>query len=242
MSKLFGIPIGDLAAVLAVALLVVVGLVLALALRNRVFFRLGVRNVRRRRGRSVLIVVGLMLGTAIITAALTTGDTMSHTIRSAATTSLGKTDEVVAAKGVEASLVSGVDAAGVRYFPQEFLGEVAAAARGSGLVAAVAPAVVEPVAVQDVTSRQNEPRVTLFASDPKQWRRFGSIHDGSTELSLGDLRPGQVFLNAKAAEKLGARAGDVVTLYSGARTVTARVRAIVRYDGAATSDEGLLMR
>ena len=62
-------------------------------------FKLGVRNVRRRRGRSALIVVGLMLGTTIIAAALATGDTMNHTIRSTATKALGETDEVVSARG-----------------------------------------------------------------------------------------------------------------------------------------------
>src|SRR5919202_2617607 len=107
MSKLFGIPTGTLAAVLAVALVLVLGLVAGLALRNRIFLRLGIRSVGRRRGRSALIVVGLMLGTAIIAAALATGDTMSHTVRQAAVTALGQTDEVIAAKGVDASLASG---------------------------------------------------------------------------------------------------------------------------------------
>ena len=60
-----------------------------LAIRNLVFFRLGMRNIRRRRGRSALIVVGLMLATTIIAAALGTGDTVSHAMRSAVLTTLG---------------------------------------------------------------------------------------------------------------------------------------------------------
>ena len=99
MSKLFGIPTGTLAAVLAVALAIVLGLVATLAFRNRIFLRLGVRSMSRRRARSALIVVGSMLGTAIIAAALATGDSMSETIRSSATSALGRTDEVVAARG-----------------------------------------------------------------------------------------------------------------------------------------------
>ena len=82
---------------------VALGAVAVLALRNRVFLRLGLRNVRRRRGRSALIVAGLMLGTTIIAAALATGDTMSQTIRSSATAALGQTDEIVSAQGIEAS-------------------------------------------------------------------------------------------------------------------------------------------
>jgi multisubunit Na+/H+ antiporter MnhB subunit len=69
MNELFGIPMDTLLAVLAVMLTAVVGALGLLALRNRVLLKLGVRNVGRRRARSALIVVGLMLGTTIIAAA-----------------------------------------------------------------------------------------------------------------------------------------------------------------------------
>jgi putative ABC transport system permease protein len=239
MSKLFGIPVGGLAAALVIILAVVLAAVAALALRNRVFLRLGVRNVRRRRARSALIVVGLMLGTAIITAALATGDTMSHTIRSAAVSALGQTDEVVAAKGVGTSLSTGSDSTGARYFPASYATRIKASA--SGLVDGVAPVIVEPIAVQDVSSRQNEPRVTLFASDPAQLHGFGDIRAEGKTVSLADLRPGQVYLNAKAAEKLGAKPGDKLRMLAGKRLETVRVKSVVRYEGAATSDSGLLM-
>jgi putative ABC transport system permease protein len=239
VSKLFGIPVGGLAAALVIILAVVLAAVAALALRNRVFLRLGVRNVRRRRARSALIVVGLMLGTAIITAALATGDTMSHTIRSAAVSALGQTDEVVAAKGVGTSLSTGSDSTGARYFPASYATRIKASA--SGLVDGVAPVIVEPIAVQDVSSRQNEPRVTLFASDPAQLHGFGDIRAEGKTVSLADLRPGQVYLNAKAAEKLGAKPGDKLRMLAGKRLETVRVKSVVRYEGAATSDSGLLM-
>ena len=88
-----------------------------LAVRNPILVKLGTRNVGRRRGRSALIVVGLMLGTTIIAAALTTGDTMSHTIRQTAVRSLGNTDEVVSAKGLTDDIAGELgQATGVRYF------------------------------------------------------------------------------------------------------------------------------
>src|SRR5581483_7138063 len=125
MTKLFGLPVGTLAAVLTVTLVVVLGTVAIFALRNRVLVRLGVRNIRRRPARSVLIVVGSMLGTAIIAAALATGDSMSQTIRSSATAALGRTDEVVAARGssefdVGAITADAARATGARYFPQTY--------------------------------------------------------------------------------------------------------------------------
>jgi len=239
VSKLFGIPTGSLTLVLVVALAVTLGALAALALRNRVFFRLGVRNARRRPGRSALIVVGLMLGTAIITAALATGDTMSQTIRSSATAALGSTDEVVAAQGVGASLATGADATGSRWFPEGYAARVAAA--GGPLLAGVAPVIVEPVAVQDVTSRQNEPRVTLFASDPERLRAFGPMRAGGTTVTLADLRAGEIYLNTKAADALDAKAGDTVAILVGDKRATMHVRAVVGYAGGGTDGNGLLM-
>ncbi|HEX6620364.1 MAG TPA: ABC transporter permease, partial [Solirubrobacteraceae bacterium] len=241
MSRLFGAPVGSLAAVLAGMLLLVLAAVAVLALRNRVFFRLGVRNVRRRPARTALIVAGSMLGTAIIAAALTTGDTMSHTIRGAAVTALGQTDEVVAAKGIDTALAADGAATGDRYFPQGYADRIAQRMRPTGLVDGVAPVIVEPIAVLDVSSRQSEPEVTLFASDPARLRDFGPMRSGGTTRSLADLGPGEVYLNAKAAEKLDAHAGDVVRVLAGRSTQAARVKAIVRYDGGGTDGAGLLM-
>jgi putative ABC transport system permease protein len=241
MSKIFGIPAGGLAVVLAATLALALGVVAAFALRNRVFLRLGVRNVGRRRGRSALIVAGLMLGTAIIAAALATGDTMSQTIRSSAISALGRTDEVVAARGVGAALATQTGATGTSFFPQRYADRIAHATAKSGLVRGVAPVIVEPVAVQDVTTRQNEPRVTLFASDPARLQAFGDIRSGGATVSLADLWPGEVYLNAKGADKLGARAGDTLRLFAGSSVTQARVRAVVRYEGAATAGAGVLM-
>jgi putative ABC transport system permease protein len=242
MSKLFGIPTASLAVVLVALLAVAVGAIAALAVRNRVFLRLGLRNAGRRRGRSALIVTGLMLGTAIIATALATGDTMSHTIRSSAISALGPADEVVAARGVDAALAfDRGGATSVRYFPQGYADRIARAAVPSGLVAGAEPVIMEPVAVQDVSTRQNEPAVTLFASDPARMRPFGPIRTEAGVVSVADLRPGEVYLNAKAADELGAHAGDTIRILTGRIVGPERVRAVVRYEGGATDGSGLLM-
>src|SRR5581483_4677379 len=141
---------------------------------------------------------------------------------------------VVAAKGIGAAFATQSVATGTRYFPLGYADRVARAAAGSGLVAAVEPAIVEPVAVQDVTSRQNEPRVTLFASEPARMRGFGEIRAGDTTVSLADLRPGEIFLDAKP--------GDVLRIFAGRGSTTARVRAVVHYRGAAAVDSGVMMQ
>jgi putative ABC transport system permease protein len=241
MNKLFGIPVGGLTLVLAALLVLALSVILTLGLRNRIFLRLGIRNVRRRRARTLLIVAGLMLGTAIIAAALATGDTMSQTIRSSATAALGPTDEVVAARGLEEALAMQSGGTEARYFPQGFADRIVRETRGSGEIDGVEPVIAEDVAVLDVSSRQHEPRVTLFATDPNRMRGFGEIRSGGKTLSLAALQAGEVYLNAKGADKLNAAAGDTLRILAGSSSTTVRVRAVVTYEGGATDDDGVLM-
>src|SRR6266511_530729 len=148
MKELFGIPMGTLMLVLAVLTAAAAGAIGVLAARNRVFLKLGVRNLGRRRARSALIVVGLMLGTTIIAAALTTGDTMNHTIRSTAVKALGSTDETIAAKGAADDIPGALGAAtGTGWFDERAVAGIDSAVSASGLADGVTGAVVEQVAV-----------------------------------------------------------------------------------------------
>ena len=250
MNELFGIPTGTLAVVLAAVLGVSLALIAGLAIRNRILFKLGVRNVPRRPGRTALIVIGLMLGTTIIAAAMTTGDTMSNTIRSTAVTALGQTDELVSARGAADAIAAtsaiegggGGQSAAVRYFPETQLFDVYGAARHSRVVDGVAPAIVEQVAVVAPRTGQTEPRVTLFASDPARLDGFGDITltDGRP-IALAELKQGVVLLNEDAADELHAREGDIVRVLAGGHTRSVRVRAIVDYDGTGTDGPAALM-
>lgn len=243
MTKLFGIPMDVLEVVLVATLVVALAAVGLLAFRDRVFFRLGVRNVRRRPGRTALITAGLMLGTAMIAAALATGDTMTRTVRSSAVTALGQTDELVSARGATPNLaVESGSATGVRYFPYADYARIRSAVSASPLVDGVAPAIIEPIAAQDVTSRQTEPQVTLFASNSADLRGFGAITtaDGRP-VPLAALAPGWVYLNQDAADKLSASAGDTVRVFAGRSAAEVRVKAIVRFDGAGADGAAVLM-
>lgn len=244
MNSLFGIPMDTLMAILLIAFIVVVGVVTALALRNRVLVRLGLRNIQRRPGQTALIVAGLMLGTAIIAAAFNTGDTMTHTVRSTALTSLGNIDEVISVEGAntEETVFVETPASDIDYFDEALFRSVTAAAADSELIDGVAPTIIETVAVQDVMTRQNEPRAMVFAADPQHMDGFGEIKDveGGT-LSLADLGPDEIYLNDKAAEELKASAGDQMVVFARDRSATLRARAIVEYDGSGTDGSAILM-
>ena len=205
MQRLFGIPMTQLALGMALAVGLALALVAALAIRNRVLLRLGLRNVARRPGRAALIVTGLMLGTTIIASALVTGDTMNRTVRSAVIESFGPADELVAARGADTSsaMLSGAGPGGVEYLDERDVPAIERALRATGLVDGVTPAIMEPVAVQDLRSRQTEARVGLFAADPARMDGFDAIRatDGTTR-TLASLRPGEVYLDRDAADVL----------------------------------------
>jgi putative ABC transport system permease protein len=245
VNEVFGIPAGSLAVALVAALAVVLVAVGVLAARNPIFLKLGVRNSTRRRGRTALIVLGLMLGTAIISSALVTGDTMSYTIRTSAVTAMGHTDMLVSASGVDVEREEDFGSStGAEYFSEELFPEIELALSDhEELIDGVAPAIVEPIAVQSATTRQSEPRVTLFASDQRRLEAFGEIrrHDDGEPQSLNDLRPGEVFLNADAAEELQAAPGHELRIYAEGGALPVKVREIVDYEGGGTDGAGLLL-
>ena len=243
MTKLFGIPVDALFVVLLLALGAALAVIGVLALRHPVLVKLGVRNVGRRRGRTALIVVGLMLGTTIVATALTTGDTMSHTIRGTAVATLGQTDELVSAKGTEISLGTGLGSAtGVEYFDESVVAEIEDELAGSNLVDGITPAIIEQIAVQAPLQRQTEPRMTMFAADPERMEGFGVI-EGSAggPVSLADLESGEVFVNDEAADELGIRPGDRLQGFLGGPALRIIVKDVVRYEGAGTSESALFI-
>src|SRR2546423_13642620 len=70
---------------------------LFLLARRPVLRRLAVRNASRRPRETALVLIGSLLGTAIITGSLIVGDTLNSSIGRSAFTQLGPTDEMVAA-------------------------------------------------------------------------------------------------------------------------------------------------
>ncbi len=95
METLFGIPTEQL----MYALLAATGagaLILGLsALRNRVAFKMAVRNIPRRKSQSALIVLGLMLATMLFSASFTTGDTLTNSLRTQALENIGNEHDII---------------------------------------------------------------------------------------------------------------------------------------------------
>ena len=95
MEKLFGIPIDQLTVTLLIIFGIGVAIMSLVALRNRVMFKIAVRNIPRHRAQSLLIVVGLVLATMLFSASFTMGDTLTNSIRALVVRNLGEVDVLV---------------------------------------------------------------------------------------------------------------------------------------------------
>src|SRR5438132_13601936 len=92
MNSLFGIPMGAIAVVLFAIVCVAILALLVAAVRSPALFKLGLRNIPRRRAQSLIIVFGLMVSTLIVTAAFTVGDSLSYSITKAVYDKAGPVD------------------------------------------------------------------------------------------------------------------------------------------------------
>src|SRR5712691_2024394 len=219
MDSLFGLSMNTIMIVLVMLLALSVSISLLVFLRNRIIFMIGLRNIPRRVAQTVLIVIGLMLSTVIITAAFTTGDTVDYSITKQAYDLLGHSDIVL--DGKVANAAAGSDSQGhsvplAQY--QEFL--KAADAAHLGDVDGYLGILFAPVPVVNPATSLSEPNVNFTGIDAARMEAFPDVIDDKSGavLNVTDLGPNEVFLNSDAADKLNATAGQTLDVYvKGAR-------------------------
>jgi putative ABC transport system permease protein len=220
MDTLFGIPTGQLTLAL-LGVFAAGALILAvLAARDRTSFRMAVRNIARRKTQTALIVVGLMLATLLFSAAFTTGDTLTTSLRAQALENIGRVDVVVKAEqpdsdgGIPFGPGAGVAQAPdtrERYFDAELEDEIRARLADEESVAGVAPLAKEAVPVTSPTTDLSEPRVDVLGVDADSMKGFDQLTTASGEiLSVADLGEKEVYVSRETAEGLGVGVEDSV--------------------------------
>jgi putative ABC transport system permease protein len=217
MDRLFGIPTQPLMWILLCVFGAGFLILAALALRDRTSFRMAVRNVPRRRAQTALIVVGLMLATLLFSAAFTTGDTLTNSLRVQALENIGRVDVAVKAEQPESGGGSafGPGAGGPaapasreRYFDEDLAGKVRDRLAGEN-VAGVAPLARETAPVTSSKTDLSEPRVDVLGMDAASMENFDGLTTASGKvLALGELGTDEVYVSRETAEGLGVGKGD----------------------------------
>jgi putative ABC transport system permease protein len=183
-------------ALLVVLFLLAYGAVAVFAVRRRLLGRLALREAVRRKGQTLVVVAGLMVGTATITAALIAADSVGDSMLDAfAYDNWAYVDLTVSARG--------------EFFPEEVAERLAASPSVARVVDGVSGGIELVGSAADLDTRQGTSEVSLIGFDPDSQGAFGAYELTDGRRTLGrDLPPGDVLLSRILADKLGARTGD----------------------------------
>jgi putative ABC transport system permease protein len=201
----------NLTPTLVVLLLIALAFTVVVAVRGPFLRRLAFRQVVRRRREATLVVLGSMLGTAIIVGSLVVGDTLNFSVKQIAYDGLGPVDETVISPALPQGSQVAARLALLANDPEvdgvlSAHGDVAAASDGSG------------------GSRLAEPRVGVWDMDFSAATSFGGGRSG-----LYGQAPvaGQVVVNDELASSLGLHLGDTVTFYAYGGLLRAKVVSVL---------------
>lgn len=223
MNDLFGVSMDIIAAVSIAVTAGILLLVAFLAWRNPVMFKLGLRNIPRRKAQSSLIVVGLMLSTLIISAAFGTGDTLTTSVTSEVYSILGEADEWISwdpekePRPIEEQLIP---LATVEEWQRQF--------EGDPDIEAIVPFQRETLPIQNQRSRLNEPSARIVAFRADDAAALGGLRDlngAPVALSGRDMA-----VNKDLAKEIDARVGDSVVVFYGGQPMEFTVTAVVPSD------------
>ena len=210
------------------------------ALRNRVLFKMGTRNIPRRPANTFLILLGLMLAAMIFSASFATGDTLTYSIRNLAVDYLGETDIMVMREGTDFGGMGGhvlESTERTSYFERaEFhnVDNALAELKSNSVVDGVAPVIIETVPAV-AASKLNEPSVTLLGFDDQYMSGFAPLRDESGHTlslqALAELGDEYLYINMGLAEALEVDVNDTIDIYLSAEGTSLTVAGIYKTGG-----------
>ncbi len=200
---------------------VAVAAIATTAVRHPVARRLGFRSAKRRPAETALVILGALLGTAIITGSLVVGDALESSLQAGAFTQLGPVDETVTVPGDDA-LPSLRDAlAGLEERPE--VDGVAFGLRSSGTVAARVGG--DDPAVQ--------PDALLLEFDFGRARELGGDPAATGLDAAATPAEGGVAISTDLAEQLNVGVGDELRVFAYGRSPSFVVDSVLPQVGLA---------
>ena len=237
METLFGISMTTLMYVLLGIVLASTLVLAALAVRNRIMLKMGLRPIPRRPGQTILIIVGVMLSTVIMAAAFGTGDTLSFSIRSQAVDGLQQIDELIfPTRATEGGSFGAV------YISQERLTQVLEDLAANDKIDGVMPHIADRAPAQNRRTQLTDGQLNIVGLDPAMMDGFGrlALSDGGNA-NLDDLADSEAYLSESGVDELDARAGDELDIFIQDRTETFTVKGVLERGGFAGSQPTMII-
>lgn len=178
---------------------VVFGVVLILGLRHRLLGRIAIREGVRRPVQTMLVVGGLMVGAAGITAALVATDSAKESALLNVYRSWDRTDLLVTA--------------GNDVFPASIADDLAEATGDGDGIDGVMGSIETIGSLSDRTRKSSDSGVRLIGFDPQAQRAFGAftLSDG-TQTYGDDLAKREVLVSRAAASSVHIQVGDTLVM------------------------------
>lgn len=211
--------------------LFILSIILILMLQNRIILKMAVRNMLRRKVNTIIVVLGLMVGTAIISSALVIGDTMDSMIESAVLDGYYTTDEIIIGR----NLIGEPD-----YFNETVYDEVVDGFNSSRYIDGISKHIMDIVSVMDLTSKSYEPTVNFYGIDFEHGENFGAFisKDGGRIKGLSNT---EIMIGESTAKKLNAKAGDSITVFAFNRSWNFTLTYVLEKEERASSGVGIFV-
>jgi len=205
---------------LLVGIVLVIVFILLDAMGNRILLVIGSRNIFRRKGTTALVICGLMVGTAIISASFIVGNTLDNMIIGDTTKGSGGADFVIEAKGELGNFMLNST------LVEELEGDL----RSIENVHIVESFVRSSAGVLDNETQLSDASASFMGLTDSLLASY-DLMDLSGERVEGLPLEGEAFINEKLATELDAKIGDQLTLLNGYISVDVVVQRIVQYEG-----------
>lgn len=171
--------------------------------RKPVLRRLALRNAVRRPRETALVILGSLLGTAIMTGSFVVGDTFNSSIRRMAYEQLGPVDEIVSANGLSAASTLHARLAGLN--DPNVDGTLALTSTTASAASTTTPIVAAP-------------KAQLLETDFAAARQFGGDAH-ATGISGATPGPGDAVIGTDLAHTLRLKPGDSIAAFAYGVTV-----------------------
>jgi len=197
--------------------------------RMKILFKMGVRNVTRRKMNTIIVVLGLMIGTAIISGALVVGDTLENMFTKGVYDSYDETDETIYTFDQNGSFT---------FFDEQVYENISTLVENdpelSKKVEGLSPEIIVPVASFNIDTNLSESDVSLVGYDYQRSTAFGDFERKAGGKTTGmDLGENEALVNELLAEELDIEDGHRLQVFLGENLTTIYTVTVVKNEGRA---------
>ena len=172
------------------------------AVRNKMLSKMAFRNFKRKKGSTIVIIIGLMVGTAIISSSFTVGDSFNTLLAQEILDDLQGTDEVYVFQipGSQETLD----------FPITIYDNIVNKIGNSESIDGIEPELRKSVNILNIDKNLVEPRVTVAGITLDKSNEFGNLFvDGK---KVNSIPKDNVIVNKDLAAEIDAKPGDTLKL------------------------------